>query len=113
MVPPKYIYILVFVFCVGQFHQLVGGDIFSFVVYFLFLLDVSHKLLVCTGSIRIVPDFGGQYLDTAPIFPDIGIFAVPLSTYVMLETHITWVPCTSSDKNAMRRIGNILKYIIV
>ena len=43
---------------------------------------------------------------------DIGNFAVPLLTYVILKTHIKWVPCTSSEKDTVRRLFYILKYII-
>ena len=31
-------------------------------------------------------------------FSDIGTFAIPLLTYVLLKTHIKWVPPTISDK---------------
>ena len=36
-----------------------------------------------------IPNFGGQYLDTAPIFADIGTFAVPLPPEVPLNGYHT------------------------
>ena len=47
-------------------------------------------------------------MDTAPIYTDIGTFAVQLSTYILMETHIKWLPCTSSDKDSVRRLGYIM-----
>ena len=61
----------------------------------------------------LAPDFGGQYLDTGPNFSNIGTFAVPLSTYVLMDTQIKWVPRTISDKDDVRSLGYILKYIKV
>ena len=38
-----------------------------------------------------VPDFGSQSFYTGHNFPNIGTFAVPLLTYVLMETHIKGV----------------------
>ena len=55
--------------------------------------------------IKLVPDFGGRSLDTGPKFSDIGTFAVLLLGFILMETDIKWVPHTSSDKDAVCRIG--------
>ena len=44
---------------------------------------------------------------------DIGTFVVPLSTYVLIETHIKVLPHTISDKDAVIRTGCIYKVNIV
>ena len=41
------------------------------------------------------------------ILADIGTFSVPLSAYVLIETHIKGVPIPSSEKYACIRIGHI------
>ena len=48
-----------------------------------------------------------------PISADIGTFAVPLSTYVLIETHIKEVWSTIYYKDAVLWIGFILKLILV
>ena len=50
MIPPKSIFLLNK--CVCQLHQLVGGDVLSFVVAFLVLLGILYKLFVCTVSVN-------------------------------------------------------------
>ena len=47
---------------------------------------------------RLVPDFGGQLMDTDPDLADIDTFTVPLSTYVLIEIHIKGITITISDK---------------
>ena len=42
-----------------------------------------------------------------PISADIGTFAVPLSTYILIKTHIKGVPSTISEKYTWMRIGLI------
>ena len=48
-----------------------------------------------------------------PVLADISTFAVPLSTYVLIETHIKEVWSTIYYKDAVLWIGFILKLILV
>ena len=52
-------------------------------------------------------------LTRTPFFANFGTSAVPLSMYVLMETHMKWVPRTSLDKDAVRRLGQIRIYIRV
>ena len=45
--------------------------------------------------------------------PNNGTFEVPLSIYVMIETHINEVPHATSDKDAVRRQGYIKNHVLV
>ena len=47
-----------------------------------------------------------------PILANIGTFAVPLLTYMLIETHIKGVHITKSDKDAVLWISFILKDIL-
>ena len=49
----------------------------------------------------------------APNLADIGTFVVPILMYVLLKTHIKWVPCTSLKKNTVRRLYYIKIYIMI
>ena len=48
-----------------------------------------------------------------PIFLDVGTFYIPLSTYVLIKTHVKWVPIPRSDTYTGIRIVHIQIYIIV
>ena len=48
-----------------------------------------------------------------PILAGIGTFAVPLSTYILIESHIKGVRFASLDKDAVLLISFIEKIIIV
>ena len=48
-----------------------------------------------------------------PILVDIGTFAVQLSTWLLIETHVKGVPHTRSDKYDVRRLVYIAKRILV
>ena len=54
-----------------------------------------------------VPDFGGQSFDMDPNFYQYWHFAVPLSAYVLIETHTKVVTPTSSVKSMVDRLGYI------
>ena len=62
----------------------------------------------------LVLDFGGQYLDTDPVFLDnIDTFVVPILTYVLVETNIKGVNSTTSERYMVLWIGFILRVIMV
>ena len=75
---------------------------------------MAETAATTVGATYIVGEFQILEVDPwtrIPILVDIGTFAVPLRTYLLIKTDIKGVPIPSPDKDTCIRIGYIKKLL--